>query len=554
MNEGIERTIARASELETLVHSEVNALERSYADNEMRMRSLVESLGSERDAIVGHAERVRASISGAHEQLKDQLALAGDDIAQAHRDLRPGLRLHDGDARGRSRGNDERPVAVDGGRPAAPDGDAAPVAVGFGRHAELHLRYALRQPDDPVHQARRGAAGGIRDARLVPGRQHREAERRAEPPRPPAQRNADRPHARDQREPVRRPAGHHRRSRRRPCDHERGARRQGRAVPPEPQDERRRHRHRPRPALRLLRGAHGGFRAQRDLDLRRARRRTRPPPSTSAPAAWTPSSRRAWRGSTRAFRAARAPSTASCRQAWSASAARSASRAGAISGALEAGHKTLSESLETGSQRFETSLRDHAASISGSLQQGHQAIASTVDACRGSSTDTLARHAGEHVGIVSGGARIPVADARERQPALRDEPARPCRVDFRQSPAGPRGHCLDRRCRPGTAAGYPRAARQRHVDLAARRSQRPRGDARRQVGGDRPAARRQPQPHRPRAVRALQRALRLDRADREAAQRRRSARRPPPSPPSSRAGIGRSRTPSPAMRTPSRRP
>ncbi|MGN6548573.1 MAG: kinesin, partial [Pararhizobium sp.] len=81
MNEGIERTIARASELETLVHSEVNALERSYADNELRVRNLVEELGSERDAIVAHAERVRASISGAHEQLKDELTIAGDDIA-----------------------------------------------------------------------------------------------------------------------------------------------------------------------------------------------------------------------------------------------------------------------------------------------------------------------------------------------------------------------------------------------------------------------------------------------------------------------------------------
>ncbi len=38
MNEGIERTIARATELETLVHSEVSALERSYADNELRVR------------------------------------------------------------------------------------------------------------------------------------------------------------------------------------------------------------------------------------------------------------------------------------------------------------------------------------------------------------------------------------------------------------------------------------------------------------------------------------------------------------------------------------
>ena len=82
MNEGIERTIARASELETLVHSEVDALDRSYSENEMRMRNLVEGLGSERDAIVGHAERVRASISGAHQQLKDQLERASDDISR----------------------------------------------------------------------------------------------------------------------------------------------------------------------------------------------------------------------------------------------------------------------------------------------------------------------------------------------------------------------------------------------------------------------------------------------------------------------------------------
>jgi hypothetical protein len=82
MNEGIERTIARATELETLVHSEVNALERSYADNEMRVRTLVQELGSEREAIVSHAERVRSSISGAHEQLKDEL---GQSPARASR-------------------------------------------------------------------------------------------------------------------------------------------------------------------------------------------------------------------------------------------------------------------------------------------------------------------------------------------------------------------------------------------------------------------------------------------------------------------------------------
>jgi hypothetical protein len=82
MNEGIERTIARAAELESLVHSEVSALERSYTDNEMRVRNLVQELGSEREAIVGHAERVRSSIAGAHEHLKEELAAASLGISR----------------------------------------------------------------------------------------------------------------------------------------------------------------------------------------------------------------------------------------------------------------------------------------------------------------------------------------------------------------------------------------------------------------------------------------------------------------------------------------
>ncbi len=62
MGEGIERTLARAVELETLVHTEVNELERAYSENEMRIRSLVDGLGNEREAVIMHAERVRASI------------------------------------------------------------------------------------------------------------------------------------------------------------------------------------------------------------------------------------------------------------------------------------------------------------------------------------------------------------------------------------------------------------------------------------------------------------------------------------------------------------
>ncbi|OKP64792.1 kinesin, partial [Ensifer adhaerens] len=81
MNEGIERTIARATELETLVHSEVNALERSYSENELRVRTLVQELGLEREAIIGHSERIRSAISGAHGKLKDDLEQASEDIA-----------------------------------------------------------------------------------------------------------------------------------------------------------------------------------------------------------------------------------------------------------------------------------------------------------------------------------------------------------------------------------------------------------------------------------------------------------------------------------------
>jgi hypothetical protein len=82
MSEGIERTLARASELETLVNGEVHELERVYTDNEIRIRSLVEDLSQEREAIVSHAERVRASISGSHEQLKDELTQASDIIRE----------------------------------------------------------------------------------------------------------------------------------------------------------------------------------------------------------------------------------------------------------------------------------------------------------------------------------------------------------------------------------------------------------------------------------------------------------------------------------------
>ena len=67
LGDGIERAIARATELETMVRSEVSTLERAYDENELRVRNLVEELQNERDSIVSHGTRLREAISDAHE-------------------------------------------------------------------------------------------------------------------------------------------------------------------------------------------------------------------------------------------------------------------------------------------------------------------------------------------------------------------------------------------------------------------------------------------------------------------------------------------------------
>ncbi|MGL4241063.1 MAG: hypothetical protein ACRCTI_08130, partial [Beijerinckiaceae bacterium] len=73
MGDGIERAVARASELEALVHSEVSQLERSYTDNEIKIRMLLDELANQREAITNNAGSVRAAIMGAHENLTHDL-------------------------------------------------------------------------------------------------------------------------------------------------------------------------------------------------------------------------------------------------------------------------------------------------------------------------------------------------------------------------------------------------------------------------------------------------------------------------------------------------
>ena len=74
MGDGVERALARAAELETLVANEVSALEHAYNDNEVRIRALLQDLGGQRDTLVGQAEQIRDAINGVHLDLSNDIS------------------------------------------------------------------------------------------------------------------------------------------------------------------------------------------------------------------------------------------------------------------------------------------------------------------------------------------------------------------------------------------------------------------------------------------------------------------------------------------------
>src|SRR3984893_6548660 len=82
MGDGVERALARASELESLVQSEVAALERTYSDNEVRIRGLLQELASQRDTLVGQAEQVRAAINNVQIDLTQDLSTISELVGQ----------------------------------------------------------------------------------------------------------------------------------------------------------------------------------------------------------------------------------------------------------------------------------------------------------------------------------------------------------------------------------------------------------------------------------------------------------------------------------------
>jgi hypothetical protein len=62
MNEAISRALGRAGELEALVHNEVSALEKSYTDNEHKIKGLIAELAGERHALVNTTDKVSETL------------------------------------------------------------------------------------------------------------------------------------------------------------------------------------------------------------------------------------------------------------------------------------------------------------------------------------------------------------------------------------------------------------------------------------------------------------------------------------------------------------
>lgn len=83
MNEAISRALGRAGELEALVHNEVTALERSYSENEHRIRSLINELASEREALENHSNRVSKALRGIGGDVRREIVSASDQAARS---------------------------------------------------------------------------------------------------------------------------------------------------------------------------------------------------------------------------------------------------------------------------------------------------------------------------------------------------------------------------------------------------------------------------------------------------------------------------------------
>ena len=77
LGDGLERALSRAGELEVMVHNEVTSLERTYSENETRLRALIQDLAEQRDAVIINSDKVRDAIGGAHTAMIGDLEQIG---------------------------------------------------------------------------------------------------------------------------------------------------------------------------------------------------------------------------------------------------------------------------------------------------------------------------------------------------------------------------------------------------------------------------------------------------------------------------------------------
>ncbi len=83
MNDAISRALGRAGELEALVHNEVTALERSYSENDHRIRSLINELASEREALANNSSRVSEALRGIGGEVRREIEAASEEATQS---------------------------------------------------------------------------------------------------------------------------------------------------------------------------------------------------------------------------------------------------------------------------------------------------------------------------------------------------------------------------------------------------------------------------------------------------------------------------------------
>jgi len=83
LNDHLERSLNKTSEIETAVKREVAALERSFGDNERRLLALVQELARQRESVVTTTEKVTGAVKATRESLNDELGQLATQVMEA---------------------------------------------------------------------------------------------------------------------------------------------------------------------------------------------------------------------------------------------------------------------------------------------------------------------------------------------------------------------------------------------------------------------------------------------------------------------------------------